>query len=167
MYRVVISSIVFIFFRVVTVAAQDVKPVKITELEKIIAESRTPLVVNFWATWCKPCVEEIPYFMKEVKAHMPDSVQLVLVSLDMKEQFPEGVRSFIHERKFEGIFYWLDETDADYFCPRIDQSWSGVIPATLFINNKTGYRSFVEAKLPEEKLKQAIRQLISSPAGHQ
>lgn len=157
---------ILVFFRSVSLSAQEVKPVKISELQKYIAESRTPLVVNFWATWCKPCVEEIPYFIKVMKAHRSDSIQLLLVSLDMKEQFPDGVRSFIKERSYEGIYYWLNETDADYFCPRIDQSWSGAIPATLFINNKTGYRAFVEAKLPEKKLKQAVRQLVSSPAGH-
>lgn len=140
--------------------SQEIKTVKITELEKIIAESKTPLIVNFWATWCMPCVEEIPYFLEEVKDHRKDSLTILLVSLDFKETFPKGISSFATKRKINAPIVWLDETNADYFCPKIDAKWSGAIPATLFINNKTGYRNFVEEQISHEKLKQEITILI-------
>ncbi len=139
---------------------QEIKRVKAVDLEKIIAESKTPLIVNMWATWCKPCIEEIPYFLGEVKNHEKDSIQLLLVSLDFKEEFPKGISTFAAKRKFTAPIVWLDETNADYFCPKIDAKWSGAIPATLFINNKTGYRKFDEDQISHEKLRQEIAAMV-------
>jgi len=141
---------------------QNIKEVKITDLEKIIAESKTPLLVNFWATWCIPCIEEIPYFQEEVKKHRSDSLTLLLVSLDFKKQYPDGLSSFVRKRKFTAPVLWLNETNADYFCPKVDEKWSGSIPASLFINNKTGYRKFFEQQLSKEELKKEIMAILSS-----
>ena len=139
---------------------QEIKAVKITELEKIIAECKTPLIINFWATWCLPCIEELPYFQDEVKKHRKDSLTFLLVSLDFKEAFPTKIYSFIKKRKIAAPVVWLNETNADYFCPKIDSTWSGAIPATLFINNKTGYRNFVEEQIPHKKLKKEIMAIL-------
>ncbi|MGB3005554.1 MAG: TlpA disulfide reductase family protein, partial [Chitinophagaceae bacterium] len=131
--------IIFSLFISGFVFGQEIKSVKISEVEKIIAESKTPLIVNFWATWCMPCVEELPYFQQEVKRHEKDSLKLLLVSLDFKEDFPNGISIFAVKRKITFPILWLNETNADYFCPKVDSKWSGSIPATLFINNNKGY----------------------------
>ena len=149
-------SILFVILLTMVAYGQELKKVKITDLEKMISESKTPLIINFWATWCKPCLEEIPYFMEEAKLHKKDSLQLLLVSLDMKEAFPTQIKKTIARRKITVPVKWLDETNADYFCPKIDPKWSGALPSSLFINNKTGYRKFFEEQLSHEKLKKEI-----------
>ena len=141
-------------------AAQETPAVKITDLEKLVAESKTPLVINFWATFCKPCMEEIPYFQKLEKTYTAKGVKLLLVSLDMQDAYPEKLKTFIKKRGITLPTSWLDETNADYFCPKIDESWSGAIPATLFINNSIGYRKFVEDPLTEKQLENEIRALL-------
>lgn len=139
--------------------SQQVKRIKITDLEKTIAESKTPLIVNFWATFCLPCIEEIPYFQKLVKQHEKDSIKLLLVSLDLKDDYSK-IRPFATKRKFTAPIVWLDETNADYFIPKVDSSWSGAIPATIFINNKNGYRKFMEQEFTEEQLEKEIMAIL-------
>lgn len=148
-------AILFIFCIGVTYA-QVIKKIKITDLEKTIIDSKTPLIVNFWATWCIPCIEEIPYFQEAVKKYEKEGVKLLLVSLDFKEEYPKGLSAFINKRKFTAPVVWLDETKADYFCPKVDAGWSGAIPATLFINNKKRYRKFFEEQLSKDKLEKEI-----------
>ena len=139
---------------------QEINKIKITDLEKTIAESKTPLIVNFWATFCKPCIEEMPYFQKAVKEYHKDSVKLLLVSLDLEDYYPSKIKSFALKHKFTAPIAWLDEYNADYFCPKVDSSWSGAIPASLFINNKKGYRKFAEEQLSEDKLKKEIKAML-------
>lgn len=148
--------------------AQEIMRVKITDVGKIIAESKGPLIINMWATWCKPCIEEIPYFISEVDQHNAtvsatgDSISMLLVSLDFKEAYPNDLTSFVKKRKYAVPVVWLDETNADYFCPFIDEKWSGAIPATLFVNHKTGYRNFYEKQLSHEELKKEIMAILKN-----
>src|SRR5258706_7616742 len=144
----------------VAVAGQEIKKIKITDLEKTIKESKTPLIVNFWATFCKPCVEEIPYFQEAIKKYKKDSVRLLLVSLDLQDFYPAKIKSFAMKRKFTAPILWLDEYNADYFCPKVDSAWSGAIPASLFVNNKIGYRKFFEEQLSKEKLEKEIMAIL-------
>jgi thiol-disulfide isomerase/thioredoxin len=154
------AFILFVFFFVLPVSGQEVKKIKITDLEKIIAESKTPLIINFWATFCKPCMEEIPHFQKLGKKYEKNGVKILLVSLDMKDDFPEKVKVFIKNKKITTPVAWLDETNADYFCPKIDNTWSGAIPATLFINNRNSYRKFTEEPLSEKQLEKEITLVV-------
>ena len=130
-----------------SVSAQQVKKVKIEEIEEIIQKSDHPVVISFWATWCLPCIHEIPYLQETVKKYEDKKVELVLVSLDFKESFPAVIETFVKKNQYQASFYWLNETNADRFCPVIDAKWDGSIPATLFVNNKTNYRKFFDRQL--------------------
>ena len=108
-----------------------------------------------------PCVKEIPYFQEVIKKHKGKGVKLLLVSLDFRESFPDKISAFANKRKFTAPIVWLDETNADYFCPKIDSQWSGVMPATLFINNKKGHRSFFEEEMPKDKFESEVKKILN------
>jgi thiol-disulfide isomerase/thioredoxin len=151
------SFIIVLLFFTVSTNAQEIKKVKITDLETIVKESKKPFIVNFWATYCIPCIEEIPYFIDLSKKH---DVELLLVSLDLEDFYPDKIKKFATKNKFTAPIAWLDEYDADYFCPRVDSTWSGAIPASLFINNQAGYRKFLEKELSKDKLEKEIMAIL-------
>lgn len=145
----------------ISASTQEIPKWKITDLENYIEKSETPLVISFWATYCLPCIKEIPIFEKVIKEHELKGVKLLLVSLDFKESFPAKISSFAKKRGFKSPIAWLDETNADYFCPKIDSSWSGVMPATLFVNTKAGIRNFVEEEMPKEKFEAELKKILN------
>jgi thiol-disulfide isomerase/thioredoxin len=149
--------IVFICFASASVKAQEIKKIKITDLEKTIKESKEPLIINFWATYCIPCLKEMPYFQEQAKAK---NIKLLLVSVDLEEAYPAEITSTAKKLKLTAPISWLNETDADYFCPKVDSSWSGGLPSTLFINNSTGYRKFIEDEISKDDFGKNIHALL-------
>jgi thiol-disulfide isomerase/thioredoxin len=140
--------------------SQQVKKVKIAALMEYIQKSDHPLVVSFWATWCAPCVEEIPWLQTAVEKYKDDKVELVLVSLDFAPSYPKKITEFVQQNKFTATFFWLNETNADEFCPKIDARWGGSIPANLFMNNKTGYRRFFDRQLTDRQAEPEVKKLV-------
>ena len=154
----VLSAAFFIFTG--EAYAQTIPSYKIDQLDSLIKNSKQPMIINFWATFCIPCIEEIPYFIQKTKEFEDQNVSLLLVSLDMEDYYPAKITNFASKHNFSAPLAWLKETDADLFCPRIDESWSGAIPATLFINNVTGYRKFFEDQLSEKQLEKEIQSML-------
>lgn len=143
----------------VCMCGQGIKKIKAAELDAYIRRSDKPMVVNFWATFCKPCVEEIPYFQSTIRDKYDTAVELILVSLDIADYYPGKIASFAERQHFSVPLFWLNETDANYFCPKIDTRWSGAIPSTLMVNNKTGYRKFYEQQLTPLQLERELKAL--------
>ena len=145
--------------------AQQIQKMNVGELNAYIAKSEKPLVVSFWATWCGSCVEEIPYFISTVKDKFRGDVELLLVSLDIKSYFPKKIESFAVKKNFDVPIVWLNEPNADVFCPLIDPAWSGAIPSTLMINNKKQYRKFYEVGMSPLQFERNVRQLLAVSGG--
>ena len=135
---------------------------KITELESYIEKADHPLLVNFWATYCVPCMEEMPDLINITEKYKREGVELLMVSLDMPKFYPGKIESFAKEKRLPRGVIWLDESNADYFCPKIDTVWSGAIPATLFINHQTGYRRFLERQISSNELQKIFAEMMSS-----
>ena len=125
------------------------------------AKNDTTYVVNFWATFCKPCIEEIPAFISITDRYKSKKVKLLLVSVDLPSYVAARLPAFIKKNNFKTNHVWLNETDADIFCPKIDARWSGAIPATIIVNNKSGYKKFTEDQISPGDFEQYLNEAIS------
>lgn len=140
--------------------AQQVKKIKMDELMAYVEKVDHPVIINVWATWCAPCVEELPWFDRILKQQKNSDIELVLVSLDFADRYEKAIAGFLHKNPVNATLFWLDETNADYFCPLLDSSWSGNIPVSLFINNKNGFRKFFDDQVKETELETAVKEML-------
>lgn len=124
--------------------AQSVKVVKWPELERVLnTPSEKPTIINFWATWCRPCVKELPFFL-EAADSMQGQFDMVLVSLDFKTDLEQKVIPFVDRRQIKLPVLLLDETDYNSFIDKVDPQWSGAIPATLMLSPERSAKAFFE-----------------------
>lgn len=131
--------------------------VKFEEIDKLIKSppSEKIQVINFWATWCAPCVKELPLF-ENLNTQNPDEVEVTLVSLDFADHV-DKVNTFIARKNIKSRVLLLDNIDYNTWIDRVDTSWSGAIPATLIINPKTGHRKFIGKEIKQGELEEAIK----------
>jgi thiol-disulfide isomerase/thioredoxin len=153
MKRIVVSLLLLLSLNA---DSQVIRRWKMNDLLAYIQNSDSALIINFWATFCGPCIEEIPYFQSIAKKYESKRAKLLLVSLDFDENYPQKIASFAAKHRFTAEIIWLDESRPDEFCPKIDSSWSGAMPATLFSNRTKNYRKFIEEKLSPEKVEAEI-----------
>lgn len=141
-------------------AQQQAEIVKLKQLQDHInRETDNIKIINFWATWCAPCIKEMPLFEK-IGAERKD-VEVTLVSLDLDlNPKPETVYRFVDRKKLQSKVLILDEKDPNVWINQIEKGWSGAIPATIIINGKTGQRKFVEKELHEGDLEKLIAEIL-------
>jgi len=116
------------------------------------AEEGKIRVINFWATWCRPCVKELPYFEELAEKHK--EIEVVLVSLDLSTQKESNLLPFVRENNLKSEVIHLDEPDANAWIPKVDENWSGAIPATIIINKST--KMFYEQSFNYAQLFEAV-----------
>lgn len=140
-------------------AQEQAKMVKLPELQELINLKGDHIkVINFWATWCAPCVKEMPLFEKLGQERKDVKVTLVSLDLDLDPD-PAKVHKFVARKKLQSQVLILDEKDPNSYIELIEKTWSGALPATIIINSKTGQRKFVERELHEGELEKLIAEV--------
>ena len=131
--------------------SQQVKTITIDQLQERIKTGKdSTYVVNFWATWCAPCIKELPHFEKLSAEHKAEKLAVLLISVDFKSKLTSAVVPFVKRKNLKNQVFLLDESNPQEYIDRVDPSWSGSIPATLFI--KGDKRKFLESELTYEQL---------------
>ena len=136
-----------------------VKTVTYNELKPLLEkEDGKTYIINFWATWCAPCVKELPYFEKIKEEYADNNVEVLLVSLDFPKQVEKKLIPFINKKKLQSEVILLDDVNEDIWIKAIDESWSGAIPATIIYNNNN--RKFYEQSFDYETLESELKTFI-------
>jgi len=139
---------IIMMFSALSIAAQDLKVMDYKQFKSEYLKDQGELVIyNFWATWCKPCVKELPYFIELAEKQ---DIRLVLVSLDFPKQIDSKLKPFLSKNNIKNEVVLLDESNANVFIDDIEPKWQGSIPATLLWKGKKlafaekEFHSFVE-----------------------
>ncbi|WP_338349961.1 redoxin domain-containing protein [Nonlabens sp. SCSIO 43208] len=151
----------YLFILLGILSCKEDKPISTTQVIQregfinIINEPSEKIqVINFWATWCAPCVEELPYFEKVNTKY--DDVDVVLISLDDVEKVTSTVNPFLKEEEIKSSVYLLDDPYAAEWIPMVDDHWDGAIPVTLIKKGKEKY--FINKAVTYDQLEEAIAQ---------
>ena len=156
--RFTIAVLVVILCSLQGVNAQKAIVVKFDALQKILdTKSDQIQVINFWATWCAPCVKELP-LLEKINAQENLNAKITLVNLDYADKL-DKVNEFVVRKNIQSDVLLLDDIDYNSWIDKVDKSWSGAIPATLIFNPSTGKRKFVEKELQEGELENLIATL--------
>jgi len=135
---------------------QDIEIIMFDDLEpRLQLSNDTVYLVNFWATWCKPCTEEMPDFVRVNSELEHYNFKMLLVSLDLPGSIDKGLKKFIEDYNIVSEVVLLDDVDFNSWINRVDKSWSGSIPATLMYY--PGERKFVEGTLDYEKIMEFVK----------
>lgn len=105
-----------------------------SKMEKaIVKENDTLYVVNFWATWCAPCVKELPHFEAFSQQVKGQKIKVILVSLDFKNQVETKLKPFLRKKNYSSEVVFLGDKDYNSWISKVEKEWDGDIPATWLI----------------------------------
>lgn len=128
---------IFLFISFLTLASCKEKEINIARLNfeqfepYLHSNSDSLYIINFWATWCAPCREELPALEKINKKYEDQKVKVLLVSVDFANQIQTKLIPFIKEQKLKSQILHLSDPDQNSWINKVDSNWSGSIPFTL------------------------------------
>lgn len=141
--------------------AQAIPFIKATQITRWKnANTDTVYVLNFWASWCGPCIAELPHFERLHQQYAARKVQVVLISTDFRRDVERKLQPFVQGRQLKSQVVFIDEPNPNDWINLVSPKWSGTIPATLIISKKKGYTRFIEGKTTWKKLEKAVKKAL-------
>lgn len=166
--RVFLLSVTLLFVSVFAMAQEPVEHVsgiKVVTYEGLRPylekDNDTAYILNFWATWCAPCIKELPHFEKLAENYRNEKMKLILVSLDFRRNIESRLIPFIEKNQLKSEVIVLSDPASNVWIDKVEPTWSGAIPATIFYNKDR--RVFMEQELTYEKLEEVFLSFINKP----
>ncbi len=128
--------------------------------KRIQKDDDTLYIYNFWATWCMPCVKEMPYFEQVHDEYANQKVKLIFVSLDFIDLLSKKLVPFINDRSISEDVWLLNERNPNSWIDKVSEKWTGSIPATLFMHSPSKYEAFYERSFEYETLKEVVEEAL-------
>lgn len=147
------------FYIVFNLNAQSIPIVDQTWYQQMRKKQNdTTYIVNFWATWCIPCVNELPNFSKLQQKYKDQKVSIVLVSLDFAHKIKETLIPFVQKKKITLPIVLLNEKGTAWI-DEIDANWSGAIPLTIMWNHTKKEYKILEKEINFDELEKNFLQI--------
>lgn len=139
---------------------QDLEVYDYNGFEKFLNKNDDKVyVINFWATWCAPCVKELPHFEALNAKYSKKNVEFILVSLDFPHLYESKLKPFIKDKKLKSKVIALDDVDMNTWIPKVDKTWSGSLPATIIYKNDN--KKFFEQSFTYDELETELKQFLN------
>ncbi|MDZ4667798.1 MAG: TlpA disulfide reductase family protein [bacterium] len=151
---------VFFFGLNQSVFSQEITRISYADLAKWKKDkSDTVYVINFWATWCKPCLKELPSFESLGERFATQKVKVLLVSLDQKVQIESQLKPYVRNQYLRNKIYHFYDPKVVKWQQKIDKNWTGTLPATLIHQGRSGYTKMFVGPLTYQELYQTVNDL--------
>lgn len=111
---------------------KDIRVVNFDQLEPLLHfKNDTVYLINFWATWCAPCLAELPAIKAVEEKYSDQKFKVLLVSLDQPSQLKTRLIPFVRSNKVTAEVILLDDPNQNRWIDKVDKEWSGDIPYTV------------------------------------
>lgn len=138
--------------------AQTIQSMNFSELQKkLLRINDSIVVVNFWATWCKPCIDELPNFEKLNQSYSSKKVKVILINLDFNSKIKSVAEPFVRNKNLQSETIHITDSDPNTWINKMDNAWSGAIPATIIYNSSHQKIYFNEGQMTYQQLDSIIQ----------
>ena len=135
--------------------------VTLQEVQKALEKNKGKVsIVNLWATWCPPCVAEIPHLSEFYREMDPEKVAFTAISLDDPQSAEKVVPLFQQKKKVPFDILVLKEPDIDALGKLLNKQLSGSIPNTLVYNSQGKLVKFWEGGISKSDLEGVVKPLL-------
>ncbi len=161
MNRIPLTILLLIIGVTIKVFSQEAKVISFKEFEALTQRNNdTTYLYNFWATWCKDCVEELPFIEQINNTYLDKKVKVEFISLDFKKDLETRLKPFVAKRGLKSEVFLLNDVDYNSWIDKVDKAWDGSIPATLIINSSKKIRLFYQKEFTFAELEEIIKPII-------
>lgn len=141
--------------------AQEIRVIKFADLQKWKNDkSDTVYVINFWATWCKPCLKEMPAFESLGERFVGAKVKVLMVSLDAPTDLENKLKPYVRNNYLRNSVYLYSDPKVKQWQQKLHPSFSGTLPATLIHQGKKRYTKMTTGPMSYQELYSIVNGLL-------